>query len=114
MKEIILAQEKNEQIQWSARKRIQQYVKKCDNVTAILVDSVVKDIKGQQKVVVKSFRGVKASCMYWHAKPTKHYHYLCGTYDISKDADLEKVATDIISLSKSVSWESRTNIILYF
>ena len=46
VKEIILAQEKNEQIQWSAIKRIQQYVKKCDNVTAILVDSVVKDIKG--------------------------------------------------------------------
>ena len=52
--------------------------------------------------------------MYWHAKPTRHDHYLCGTYDISKDTDLEKVATDIISLSKSVSWESRADIILYF
>ena len=52
--------------------------------------------------------------MYWHAKPTKHYYSLCGTYDISKDANLEKVAADIISLSKSVSGESRSNIIIYF
>ena len=63
---------------------------------------------------MKSFRGVKTSYMYWHAKPTKHYYSLCGTYDISKDANLEKVAADIISLSKSVSGESRSNIIIYF
>ena len=79
---------------------------------------MVKDLKGwelsndKQKVVVKSFREVKTSYMYWHAKPTKHYYSLCGTYDISKDADQEKIAADIMNPSKSVSEESGSNVII--
>ena len=65
VKEIILTQEKN-----------QQHLKKHDNATVILGDSMVKDLKewellnDKQKVVVKSFSGAKMSHMHWHAKPT--------------------------------------------
>ena len=36
----------------------------------------------------------------------------CGTNNISKDADKEKIATDIINLSKLVSEESGSNVII--
>ena len=62
-------------------------MRKYDNVTVILGDSVVEDLKGwelsndKQKIVVKSFRGTKTSHMHRHAKPTikkarKYYHSL--------------------------------------
>ena len=45
--------------------------------------------------------------MHWHVKPTiekkpENIIVHCGTNDISKDADLEKIAADIINLSESV------------
>ena len=84
---------------------------------------MVKDLKGwelsndKQKVVVKFFRGAETSHMYLHAKPTTEKNpeniiIHCGTNDISKDADPEKIAADIINLSKSVSEESGSNVII--
>ena len=78
---------------------------------------MVKDLKrwelsnDKQKVEVKSFRGAKTSHMHWHAKPTieknpENIIILCGTNDISKDTDPEKIVADIINLSKPVSQES--------
>ena len=45
--------------------------------------------------------------MHWHVKTTiekkpENIIVHCGTNDISKDADLEKIAADIINLSESV------------
>ena len=45
--------------------------------------------------------------MHWHAKSTiekkpENVIIHCGTNDISKDTDPEKIVTDIINLSKSV------------
>ena len=72
---------------------------------------MVTNLKGwelsndKQKVVVKSFRGAKTSHMHWHTKPTiaKNLENIihCGTNDLSKDADPEKMAADIINL---ISW----------
>ena len=84
---------------------------------------MVKDLKGwelsndKQKVVVKSFRGAKTSHMHRHAKLTiekwpENIIIYCGTNDISKDTDLEKITADIINLSKSVSEESGSNVIV--
>ena len=103
--------------------KTQQDVKKYDNVTVILGGSMVKDLKGwelsnnKQKVVVKSFRGTKTSHMHRHAKLTiekwpENIIIYCGTNDISKDTDLEKITADIINLSKSVSEESGSNVIV--
>ena len=66
---------------------------------------------------MKSFRGAKTSHMHWHAKPTieknpENIIIHCGTNDISKDADPEKIAADIINLSKSVGEESGSNVII--
>ena len=84
---------------------------------------MVKDFKGwelssdKQKVVVKSFRAEKTSHMHWHAKPTiekkpENIIIPCGTNDISKKADPEKITADIINLTKSVSEESGSNVII--
>ena len=37
----------------------------------------------------------------------------CGTNDISKDTDPEKMAADFINLSKSVNEESGSNVIIF-
>ena len=55
--------------------------------------------------------------MHWHAKPSieknpENIIIRCGTNDISKDVDPEKIAADIINLSKSVSEESESNVII--
>ena len=84
---------------------------------------MVKDLKGwkllndKQKVVDKSFRRAKTNHMHWHAKPSiekklENIIIRCGTNDISKDAHPEKIAADIINLSKSVSEESESNVII--
>ena len=84
---------------------------------------MVKDLKGwelindRQKVVVKSFRGAKISQMHWHAKSNmkkiqENIIIHCGSNDVSKDADPEEIAADIINLSKSVSEESESNVII--
>ena len=69
-------------------KKTQQHVKKYDNVTVILGDSLVKNLKGwelsndKRKTAVKSFRGAKTCYMHFHAKLTiekmtgKYYHLL--------------------------------------
>ena len=54
--------------------------------------------------------------MHCHAKPTmlknpQNIIIHCGTNDISKDADAEKITADIIKLLKSVSKESGSNVI---
>ena len=83
---------------------------------------MVEDLKGwelsndKQKIVVKSFRGTKTSHMHRHAKPTikkpENIIIHCGTNDISKDKDPEKIAADIINLSKSVSEECGSNVFI--
>ena len=100
-------------------KKAQQHVKEYDNVIVILGDSMVKDLKrwelsnDNQNVVVKSFNGPKTSNMHWHVKPTIEIIIHCGTNDISKDMDPEKIAADIINLSKSVGEESGSNAIIF-
>ena len=84
---------------------------------------MVKDLPGwelsndKKEVVVKSFRRAKTSHMHWYAKPTiekkpENIIIHCGTNDISKDTDPEKIPTDIINLSKSISQESGSNVII--
>ena len=84
---------------------------------------MVKDLKGgwellndKQNFVVKSFRGAKRSPMRWHAKPNieKNPENIIhsGTNDISRDANPEKIAVDIINLSRPVSEESGINVII--
>ena len=55
--------------------------------------------------------------MHWHGKPNTEKNpenniSQCGTNNISKDMDLEKIAADITNLSKSVSEESGNNVII--
>ena len=56
--------------------------------------------------------------MHWDATPTiketKSGNIIihCGTYDISNSTDLEKILAYIINLSKSVSEESGSNVII--
>ena len=84
---------------------------------------MVKDLKiweisnDKQKVVVKYFRGAKTSHITWHAKPTikkppESIIIHSGTNDISKVVDPEKIAADIIHLSKSDSEEKGSNVII--
>ena len=60
-----LTQEKSRNPTIYRLKNTQQHVKKYDNVTVVLGDSVFKDLRGwellndKQKVVVKSFRGAR-------------------------------------------------------
>ena len=66
---------------------------------------------------MKSFKGAETSHMDWHAKPTieknpENIIIHCGTNDISKDPDPEKIAANIINLSKTVSEESGSNVII--
>ena len=70
-----------------------------------------------QKVLVKSFSGAETSHIYLHAKPTieknpENIIIHCGTNDINKDVDPEKIATNITNLSKSVSEEIGSNVII--
>ena len=56
--------------------------------------------------------------MHWHAKPNieknpENIIIHCYMTDISKDADPEKIAADIINLSKSACEESESNVITY-
>ena len=66
---------------------------------------------------MKSFRAEKTSHMHWHAKPAiekkpENIIIPCGTNDISKKTDPEKITADIINLTKSVSEESGSNVII--
>ena len=75
-------------------KKIRQF----RDVTVILDDSLIKDVKGwhfideSNKVVVKSFHGVTISQMKWHVKPTteqnpKDIILHCGTNDTNDDSE---------------------------
>ena len=66
---------------------------------------------------MKSFKGAKTSHIHWHAKPNiektlENITIHCGTNDINKDTDPEKIVADIIKLSKSDSEESGSNVII--
>ena len=85
---------------------------------------MVKDLKGwelsndKRKVEVKSFRGAKTSHIIgMYAEPTivknmQNVIIHCGTNHMSKDADPEKIAADIINLPKSVGEESGSNVVI--
>ena len=95
--------------------------RKPRDVTVILGDSIIKDVKGWEltddsnKVVVKSFRGATTSQMKWHGKPTTEQnpkniilHY--GTNDINDDLDPQNIAEEIVQLAKSISKDCNSNV----
>ena len=95
--------------------------RKSRDVTVILGDSIIKEVKGWEltddsnKVVVKSFRGATTSQMKWHVKPTteqnlKNIILHCGTYDINDDSDPENIAEEIVELAKSISKDCSSNV----
>ena len=80
---------------------------------------MVKDLKGWElSNDEKSFRGAKTSHIIgMYAEPTiiknlQNVIIHCGTNDIIKDADPEKIAADIINLPISVSEESGSNVVI--
>ena len=88
--------------------------RKSRDVTVILGDSIIKDVKcwgltdNSNKVAVKPFRGATTSQMKWHVKPTteqnpKNIILHCGTNDINDDSDPQNVAEKIVELAKSIS-----------
>ena len=90
-------------------KKIRQF----RDVTVILDDSLIKDVKGwhfideSNKVVVKSFHGVTISQMKWHVKPTteqnpKDIILHCGTNDTNDDSEPQNIAEEIAELLKSI------------
>ena len=79
--------------------------------------SCIIQTNDKQKVAVKSFRGAETSQMHLHAKPTieknpENIIIHCSTNDTSKGADPEKIAADVINLSKSISEETGSNVII--
>ena len=91
------------------------------DVTAILVDSIIKDVKGRQlrdeskKVVVKSFREATTSQMKWNVKLTteqnpKNIILLRGTNDINYDSDAQNIAGEIAKLAKSITKDCKSNV----
>ena len=96
--------------------------RKSRDITVILGDSIIKDVKGWElmddsnKVVVKSFDGATTSQMKWHVKPTtkqnpKNILY-CGTNDINDDSDPQNV--EIVELAKSISDRNSNFTILWY
>ena len=90
-------------------KKIRQF----RDVTVILDDSLIKDVKDwhfideSNKVVVKSFHGVTISQMKWHVKPTteqnpKDINLHCGTNDTNDDSEPQNIAEEIAELVKSI------------
>jgi hypothetical protein len=81
---------------------------------SILGDSIIKFIDGNrlntenERVYAKSFRGAKTGCMYSYAIPSlKENPELvilhCGTNDLKKEQDPERVAQNIIALASHIS-----------
>ena len=81
--------------------------RKSRDITVILGDLIIKDVKGWEltddsnKVVVKSFRVATTSQMKWHVKPTtkqnpKSIILHCGTNDINDDSDSQNIAGEIV------------------
>ena len=86
---------------------------KFREVTVILGDSIIKDVKSWEltdnsnKVVVKSFPRATISQMKWHVKPTmeqspKSIILHCGTNDINDYSDPQNIAEEIVELAKSI------------
>ena len=95
--------------------------KKSRDVTVILGDSIIKDVKGWEltddsnKVVVKSFRGATTSQMKWHVKPTteqnpKNIILHWGTNNINDESDPQNIAEEIVELAKSISKACNSNV----
>ena len=88
--------------------------KQNQKVVAILGDSIIKDIQGnrlstnEEKVVVKCFRGAKTECMYSYTIPPLKENpdivlLHCGTNDLKKEEDPNRVAQNIVSLATHIS-----------
>ena len=95
--------------------------RKFKDVTVILGDSIIKDVKGWEltddsnKFVVKSFRVATTSPMKWHVKPIteqnpKNIILHCGTNDRNDDPDPQNIAEEIVELAKSVSKDCNSNV----
>ena len=96
-------------------------IRKSRDVTVILGDSIITDVKcweltdDSNKVVVKSFRGATTSQMKWHVKPTteqnqKNIILNCGTNDINDESDPQNEAEEIVELAKSISKDCNSNV----
>ena len=95
-------------------------IRKSRDVTVILGDPIIKDVKGWELTddsnkVVKSFRGPTTTQMKWHVKPTmeqnpKNIILHCGTNDINDDSDPQNVAEEIVELAKSISKDCNSNV----
>ena len=95
---------------------------KSRDVTVILGDSIIKDMKGQEltndsnKVIVKSFHGATSSQMKWHVKPTteqnpKNIILYCGTNDVNDDSDPKNVVEEIFKQAKSISKDCKVTVV---
>ena len=95
--------------------------RKSRDVTVILGDSIIKDVKGWEltddsnKAVVKSFRGDTTSQMKWHVKQTteqnpKNIILHCGTNDINGESDPQNIAEEIVELAKPISKDCNSNV----
>ena len=85
--------------------------RKFRDVTVILGDSIIEDVKGWEltdesnKVVVKSFRAATTNQTKWCVKPTtvqnpKNFSLHCGTNDINDGSDPQNIAKEIVELGK--------------
>ena len=95
--------------------------RKSRDVTVILGDSIIKDVKDWElkndsnKVVVKSFHGATTSQMKLHVKPTtdqnpKNTILHCGTNDVNDDSDPQNIAEEIVELVKSISIDCNSKV----
>ena len=95
--------------------------KKSRDITVILGNSIIKEVKGWEltddsnKVVVKSFRGATTSQTKWHVKSTteqnpKNIILHCSTSDINDDSDPQNIAEEIAELAKSISKDCDSNV----
>ena len=91
------------------------------DITVILGDSIIKDVKCQgltdelNQVVVKSFRGVTTSQIKWHVKLTteqnqKNIILHRGTNVINDDSKSQNIAEEIVELVKSVTKDCNGNV----
>ena len=100
----------------SKKKMKDKKIRKSRDVTVILSDSIIKDVKGWEltddsnKIVVKSFRGATTSQIKWHEQNPKKIFLHYGTNDINDNSDPQNIAEEIVELTKSISKDCNSNV----
>ena len=91
---------------------------KSKNVSVIIGDSIIKDIKGwelsneSEKFVVKFFGGAITKNMESYFQlAIEHVILHCGTNDLKTSTDPEQIAENIINLAKSVK-RDKNNVLI--